>query len=362
MLLKSSAVKQSDELRDARSIGRAWQKRSGSSDDVALLWGLLKNCRRFSWLDGLIRQLGSTPKHWKGQLEQLHQQEQLIFLTKEGEGGLLKQALERAKLNSHPWLTAEGLLDTVVKEPPEHLVPVLERWQLSPEAYKEAKQALYGKRWKRRLFFSAKEAVEVVGLMLVFLIVMREWIGEPRLIPSESMVPTLQVDDRVFIEKVSRWWRPYDRGDVIVFYPPSSQVYNDPFSWFLRTTGISGFIYDKEDNIDIAYIKRLIALPGDTVEVRPGVGVLINDKLLQEPYKAEISQTCTQEYPLLQCGPMTVPEDHYFFLGDNRNASQDSRYWGFLPKERVIGRAALIMWPPWHWQWLGQIPKPKESL
>lgn len=358
MPLTPPVVKLSDELRDAKSVGKGWQKKQVAvSNDVALLWGLLKTVRRFSWLDGLLRKLGTTPKQCREQLEMLQAQGKLLP-PEEAEADLLHVAVAHCQASEQPWLSVADLVETLAHQTPPHLKPLISFWQLTPERYEAAKTALHKQRWKRRFFFGTKEALEVVGLMLVFLIVMREWIGEPRLIPSESMLPTLKVDDRVFIEKVSQWWRPYQRGDVMVFYPPSSVVRQDPWSWFLRTTGISGFIYEKDDHVDVAYIKRLIGLPGDIVEVKPGVGVYVNGKLLREPYKAETSLTCTQELPTFHCGPLRVPAGHYFLLGDNRNASQDSRYWGFLPKERIIGRAAFIMWPPWHWQSVGHQPEP----
>jgi signal peptidase I len=205
--------------------------------------------------------------------------------------------------------------------------------------------SVFSRNTLRNILFYGREAIEVVVVVLFFLIVIKEGLGELRLIPSESMVPMLQVEDRVLIEKVTRWWRPYQRGDVLVFYPPMTQLKQDPWSVFLRLTGFSGLIYKKEDNIDIAYIKRLIGLPGDRLEVKPGVGVFINGKMLDEPYVNEIAQSCSRMEPVEVCGPITVPAGEYFFMGDNRNQSLDSRYWGFEPKDRVIGRAITRVWP-----------------
>jgi signal peptidase I len=181
--------------------------------------------------------------------------------------------------------------------------------------------------------------------------VVRQGLGEPRLIPSESMVPTLQVDDRVLVEKPSQWFRSYQRGDILVFYPPQTELKNDPWSLFLRWTGFSG-LYPKEANVDVAYIKRLIGLPGERLEVKFGQGVFINGHRLAEPYVADVPYSCTRELPTTQCGALTIPPNHYFVMGDNRNGSLDSRYWGFLPKERVIGRAWARVWPLDRFDWL----------
>jgi signal peptidase I len=201
--------------------------------------------------------------------------------------------------------------------------------------------------------FLGKEFVSFVLMMSLVLIVVRQGVAEPRLIPSESMLPTLQVDDRLLIEKPSRLFRPIQRGDILVFYPPNTQVPTDWTGWYLRATGLSGF-YPKDANIDVAYIKRVVALPGESLEVRPNEGVFINGTQLLEPYVAEMADSCTlmSETSLSPrfCGAITVPPKHYFMMGDNRNHSLDSRYWGFLPEDRVVGRAWLAFWPLSHWR------------
>jgi signal peptidase I len=91
-----------------------------------------------------------------------------------------------------------------------------------------------------------------------------------------------------------------------------------------------------KQNFHDAFIKRVIGLPGDKVEVKGG-RVFINDQALRESYIAED--------PQYQYGPVTVPQDAYLVLGDNRNNSYDSHYWGFVPRDRIIGRAVVRFWP-----------------
>ncbi|WP_013321903.1 signal peptidase I [Gloeothece verrucosa] len=134
------------------------------------------------------------------------------------------------------------------------------------------------------------------------------------IIPSESMQPTLQVGDRVFVSK-SKTYQP-QRGDVVVFRPSDEIKAVDPKAEF--------------------YIKRLIGKPGDKVLIDHGI-VSINDQPLKENYIAQP--------PNYQWGPAIIPSGQYFVLGDNRNNSFDSHAWGFLPKEDIFGQAYKIYWP-----------------
>ncbi|PSN14923.1 signal peptidase I [filamentous cyanobacterium CCT1] len=157
-----------------------------------------------------------------------------------------------------------------------------------------------------------RETVETLGLSVLLAFGLRTFVAEARYIPSESMLPTLEVNDRLIIDKVSYDFGDPQRGDIVVFRPPDSLGQKD------------------------AFIKRLVALPGDAVEVKDGQ-LFINGEPQQEPYIAA--------KPDYQYGPVTVPPDAYLVLGDNRNKSFDSHYWGFLPKDHVIGRAVFRFWP-----------------
>lgn len=185
-----------------------------------------------------------------------------------------------------------------------------------------------------------KESIETIVFVVVMVIIIRFFIGEIRWIPSSSMEPTLTVGDRLFIERVSRFYKKPTRGDIVVFYPPMTQLQNTPLKVFQRLTG---FFCN-----DIAYIKRIVAKGGDKVEVKKvkdnKYKVVVNGKELKEDYILNDFDyiECNDE---MYCGPMTVPQGHYFLLGDNRGNSQDSRFWGFLKEDRVIGRAVVIFWP-----------------
>lgn len=194
---------------------------------------------------------------------------------------------------------------------------------------------------KKQIKAMTKETVETTVFVVTMVIIIKFFIGEIRWIPSGSMHPTLVEKDRIVVERVSRFYREPQRGDVLVFYPPMTKLENTPIKVFKRLTG---FFCN-----DIAFIKRIVGMPGDKVEIKKSkedgaFTVYINDKPLEEPYiKSKYDYNdCTLA---MHCGPMIIPEDNYFMMGDNRGNSQDSRYWGYLPKERIIGRAITIVWP-----------------
>jgi signal peptidase I len=162
------------------------------------------------------------------------------------------------------------------------------------------------------------EAAKTLGVSLLLAFGIRQFVAEPRYIPSESMVPTLAVNDRLMVEKISYLFNPPERLDIVVFWPPDRLKELNPAL--------------KKD----AFIKRVIGLPGEKVEVRDGK-VFINDVALVEDYIAA--------KPNYQWGPQVIPENSYLVFGDNRNNSFDSHFWGYVPRENIIGRAAFRFWP-----------------
>lgn len=206
-----------------------------------------------------------------------------------------------------------------------------------------------------------REIVELIVVTLILLIAIRGLIGEARYIPSASMEPTLQINDRLIVEKISKHLhQPIKRGDILVFYPPPQEMggrdlRNDPLTLLGRWTGLP-FLPNEP-----AFIKRVIGLPGDHIRIQSGVGVFINGQRLDESsYIKEVP-----EYDLNILGdisgrnianefihpyadqanePIIVPPGHLFMMGDNRNNSEDSHVWGFLPEKRVIGRAWVLIW------------------
>lgn len=169
-----------------------------------------------------------------------------------------------------------------------------------------------------------RQVVPVLVWVLLAL-VLRWAVLEPRWIPSGSMLPALQLQDRVLVEKLrARLHRPIPIGTVVVFHPPKALI-------------AAG--YDPK----AALIKRVVGQAGDEVEVRDGV-------LWRNGSKAAIDWSAEpMDY---QLEPLTVPPDHLLVLGDNRNASLDSHLWGPLPQEALIGTAVLRYWPLNRFGWL----------
>jgi signal peptidase I len=162
-----------------------------------------------------------------------------------------------------------------------------------------------------------RENLQIIAIALALALFIRAFVAEPRYIPSDSMLPTLEVGDRLVVEKVSYYFRPPATGEIVVFDPP-------------QQLQIQGYAKDQ------AFIKRVIGTPGQTVQVQDGK-VYINGRSLKEDYIAEP--------PAYQMEAVQVPEDQLFVMGDNRNNSNDSHVWGFLPKQNVIGHACYRFWP-----------------
>jgi len=176
------------------------------------------------------------------------------------------------------------------------------------------------------------EGLKTIVLSGVLAFGIRTFVAEARYIPSGSMLPTLQIDDRLIIDKISYNFHNPVRGDIVVFSPTDTL---------------------KKQNFKDAFIKRLIGLPGDKVEVK-GERVYVNDQPIQEIY--------LDEKPNYNFGPVTVPPNQYLVLGDNRNNSYDSHYWGFVPRDRIIGKAVVRFWPLNRLGELQPIPHYPDSL
>ncbi len=208
---------------------------------------------------------------------------------------------------------------------------------------------------------NAKELLELLGTTLLLLVLIRFFLAEARYIPSSSMEPTLKKNDRLLVEKLSGWlWRPIERGDILIFYPPPVQLGGKDISHSLmhelgRLTGLPFF------PTDIAYIKRVVGLPGEQIRVKKGEGVYINEQLLPEPYLkegpsydleclADIGGRNAEGEYIKPYGdsqePILVPAGKLFVLGDNRNNSADSHVWGFVEQKRVIGKGFLLFYRP----------------
>jgi signal peptidase I len=187
------------------------------------------------------------------------------------------------------------------------------------------------RRLPRSLRITVDWAVTIAGAVAIVLLV-KAFVVNPYRIPSSSMEPTLhcarpgdaceaRFSDRVLANRFVYHFRDPKRGEIVVFETPP------------KACGVGG-----------TFVKRVVGLPGERLEVRlvRGEGyVFINGKRLDEPYVRNDRRELSSSF-----GPITVPKDHYFMMGDNRAKSCDSREWGSLPRENLIGKVFATYWPP----------------
>jgi signal peptidase I len=167
---------------------------------------------------------------------------------------------------------------------------------------------------RKRRFSSTMEWVIVIAAAVLVAVLLRTFVVQTFYIPSDSMVPTLQKNDRVVVNKLSYHLHDVHRGDIVVFTTPP---------------GVNKSFKD--------LVKRVIGLPGETVEARRGK-VSINGKQLNESYLP--ADVTTSDF-----GPVRVPPDTLWVMGDNRGDSEDSRFFHAIPQKTVVGRVFVRIWP-----------------
>ncbi len=197
---------------------------------------------------------------------------------------------------------------------------------------------------------SVGSLVELVGILLVaaaLAFVIQAFVVKPFQIPSESMVPTLTVGQRVLVNRVGERLGDPKIGDVVVFHPPAGAD-DDQLS------GQAGSMCGAEPQdgepcarptaraSDQNFIKRVVAGPGDTIAVVDGHAVR-NGRRQAEPF---VQETCASGIARDFPRAIRVPAGHWFMMGDNRQCSEDSRFWGPVPRASIVGGAFATYWPP----------------
>jgi signal peptidase I len=200
------------------------------------------------------------------------------------------------------------------------------------------------KRQPQGLVGLLRETVILLVLAVGLAVLFKTFLIQAFYIPSGSMLPTLEISDRVLVEKLSYRFGDVEHGDVVVFINRSEvapEPTGNPLSRFMRGLGEAiGLVPPTEKD----FIKRVIGLPGDRIECVGG-RVIRNGQPFPEPYLAPgtVSENC---------GQITVPAGKLFVMGDNRGDSQDSRVFGPIDKSDVVGRAFVRLWPPGRMGWL----------
>lgn len=193
------------------------------------------------------------------------------------------------------------------------------------------------------------ELVVIVVVALGLALGIQAFLVKPYRIPSESMVPTLEIGQRVLVNRIGNRFNDPQVGEVVVFHPPG------PANGEGAGRGPNGQCgvdhgggrpcpEAAPEKADVNFIKRVVAGPGDTIAIQGG-HVILNG-VSQANKEAEYINPCR---PGDECDfptPITIPPDHWFMMGDNRGQSDDSRFWGPVPKEWIIGNAFATYWPP----------------
>ncbi|MGW7585029.1 signal peptidase I [Kitasatospora sp. NPDC054768] len=205
-----------------------------------------------------------------------------------------------------------------------------------------------------------KELPILVGIALILALVIKTFFVQAFSIPSESMQNTLQVGDRVLVDKLTPWFGAEpERGEVVVFHDPGGWLSDEPTQQssnaFLRgVQDVLSFVGLMPSANEKDLIKRVIAVGGDTVECEGEGPVKVNGVALNEPYVYPGNTPCG-DHPF---GPVKVPKDRIWVMGDHRANSLDSRFHmdqpggGTVPVDNVIGRAFVVAWPISHWSTL----------
>ncbi|GGZ47391.1 signal peptidase I [Streptomyces inusitatus] len=200
-----------------------------------------------------------------------------------------------------------------------------------------------------------KELPLLIGIALVLALLIKTFLVQAFSIPSDSMQNTLQRGDRVLVDKLTPWFGSEpERGEVVVFHDPGGWLEGEPtpdpnaLQKFLSFIGLMPSAEEKD------LIKRTIGVAGDTIECRKGGPVKVNGKPLDETYVFPGDSACDDQ----PFGPFKVPEDRIWVMGDHRQNSRDSRYHmedvndGFVPVDKVVGRAIVVAWPINRWSTL----------
>ena len=183
------------------------------------------------------------------------------------------------------------------------------------------------------------ETISIVVVAIALALGIQAFLVKPFRIPSESMVPTLAVGQRVLVDRVTTRFAGPGRGDIVVFHPPSGA--DQGSCGDLGTPTDQACVQPTNERSKTNFIKRVVAVPGDRLKVIDG-RVYVNGRRNREPYARRDASCPICDLPK----PVRIPPGHFFMMGDNRGQSADSREWGPVPEQWIVGRAFFTYWPP----------------
>lgn len=188
---------------------------------------------------------------------------------------------------------------------------------------------------------SLLELILIVVVALGLALGIQAFLVKPYKIPSASMVPTLEIGQRVLVNRVGMRFSDPAVGDVVVFHPPRGAEEMATTCGAEEPRADEACSRPTPEQAQDNYIKRVVAGPGDKLAVVDG-HVVLNGRRQREPFAEPCGGGEKCELPRA----ITVPADHYFMMGDNRGASNDSRFWGPVPRDSIVGPAFATYWPP----------------
>ncbi|HEX8105391.1 MAG TPA: signal peptidase I [Solirubrobacteraceae bacterium] len=187
---------------------------------------------------------------------------------------------------------------------------------------------------------SLLELVLIVAVALGLALGIQAFLVKPYRIPSPSMVPTLQVKQRVLVNRIGARFSDPEVGDIVVFHPPAGAERTDDQCGAAHPEN-QVCLTPTRTKADTNFIKRVVAGPGDKISIQNG-HVVLNGKRQKESF----TEPCSGGEGCDYSETVTIPADHYFMMGDNRGSSDDSRFWGPVPRKWIIGGAFATYWPP----------------
>jgi signal peptidase I len=186
---------------------------------------------------------------------------------------------------------------------------------------------------------SLLELVMIVVVALGLALGIQAFLVKPYRIPSGSMLPTLDINQRVLVNRIGARFGDPEVGDIVVFHPPQGAEEGNACG--APHPDDQACPRPTADKADVNFIKRVVAGPGDSVAIRNG-HVILNGERQEEDFIRPCGGGEDCDFPQ----EFTVPADHYFMMGDNRGESDDSRFWGPVPRDWIIGGAFATYWPP----------------
>ncbi len=209
-------------------------------------------------------------------------------------------------------------------------------------------QDVAGKKQPKSTVTSIVELVVIVAIALGLALGIQAWLIKPYKIPSGSMEPTLEVGQRVLVDRIGTHFSKPHIGQITVFHPPESAEAQEcgPVAHSV-TAGGAACAQPVPKEASVTYVKRIVAGPGDEIYIQEG------HAYLKEPGKSKFVKE--HDSYIKSCGgerecdfptPIKIPPGHWFMMGDNRGESDDSRFWGPVPTGWIIGEAIATYWPP----------------